>query len=134
VLLPARVAGATLGIFGMLGLLLASIGVYGVMSHSVSQRQREIGIRVAVGAARSAVVRLLLREGMALVLVGSAIGLALAIAGAQLLRGVLIDGRGFDPVTFALVPLVLGAVAFLAIWVPARRASSVNPVVVLRQD
>lgn len=132
-LLPARVTGIVLGVFGLLGLVLASVGVYGVMSHAVAQRHREIGIRVAVGAASGAVVRLLLREGLALVAVGMAIGLAGALAGARLLSG-LLYGSGADPLTFAAVPLVLGGVALLAIWIPARRASRVDPVVVLRQE
>jgi ABC-type antimicrobial peptide transport system permease subunit len=132
-LLPARLAGTVLGIFGVLGLVLASVGIYGVMSHSVVQRRREIGIRVAVGAAGTAVVRLLMREGLALVSIGVAIGLAGALAGARLIRGVLY-GSGLDPVTFVLVPLILGGVAMVAIWLPARRASEVDPVTVLRQD
>jgi len=132
-LLPARLAGVVLGIFGLLGLVLASVGIYGVMSYSVSQRQREIGIRMAIGAARATVVRLLMREGLALVLIGIGAGLTGAFAGARLIRGVLY-GSGLDPVTFGLVPLVLGGVAMLAIWLPARRASAVNPVVVLKQE
>ena len=131
--LPARLAATVLGVFGLLGLVLASLGVYGVMSHAVSQRNREIGIRLAVGAASSVVVRLLMKEGMTLVGIGIGVGIAGALAGSQLLRGVLY-GSGLDPITFALVPLVLGLVAVIAIWIPARRAASVNPVVVLRQE
>jgi predicted permease len=132
-LLPARLAGTVLGVFGVLGLVLASIGIYGVMSYSVAQRKREIGIRLAIGAASATVVRLVLREGMVLALIGMVIGLAGAMAGVHLLRG-LLYGNSFDPLTFLAVPVVLGAVAALAVWIPARRASSVDPVVVLRQE
>lgn len=133
VFLPARLAATVLGIFGMLGLVLASLGVYGVMSHTVAQRNREMGIRIAIGAAGSAVIRLVMRDGLTLVGIGIGIGMLGALAGAQLMSGVLY-GSGLDPVTFVTVPLVLAAVAVLAIWVPARRAASVNPVVVLRQE
>ncbi len=131
--LPARLAATVLGVFGLLGLVLASLGVYGVMSHAVAQRHREIGIRLAIGAAGDRVVRLLMRDGMTLVAIGLAIGLAGAVAGARLLSG-LLYGSGLDPVTFVVVPLVLGLVAVLAIWVPARRAAAVSPVVALRQE
>jgi len=131
--LPARLAAAVLGIFGLLGLALASLGIYGVMSHAVAQRHREIGIRVAIGAAGATVVRLLMRDGLKLVAIGMVVGLAGALAGARLLHGILY-GTGLDVATFALVPLVLVAVAILAIWIPARRAAAVNPVIALRQE
>ncbi len=131
--LPARLAATVLGVFGVLGLVLASLGVYGVMSHSVAQRHREIGIRIAIGAGGGSIVRLLMRDGLRLVGIGIGIGLAGAAGGGRLMSGVLY-GTGLDPVVFALVPAVLGAVAVLAIWIPARRAGLVNPVVVLRQD
>jgi ABC-type antimicrobial peptide transport system permease subunit len=132
-LLPARLAATVLGVFGLLGLVLASLGVYGVMSYSVAQRHREIGIRLAIGAASGAVVRQLMRDGMGLVMIGIAIGLVGAFVGARFLGG-LLYGSGLDPITFIAVPVVLGSVAALAILVPARRAASVSPVVVLRQD
>jgi putative ABC transport system permease protein len=131
--LPARLAATVLGVFGILGLVLASLGVYGVMSHAVVQRTREIGIRLAIGAGAPAVVRTVMGDGMALVGIGIAVGLGGALGAARLMSGVLY-GTGLDPATFAVVPLVLGGVAALAIWIPARRAASVNPVVVLRQD
>ncbi len=131
--LPARLAATVLGVFGILGLVLASLGVYGVMSHAVAQRNREIGIRLAIGAAGTAVVRLLMRDGMTLVGIGISLGLAGAAVGARLMSGMLY-GSGANPLVFGAVPLVLGAVAVLAIWIPARRAARVNPVVVLRQD
>lgn len=132
-LLPARLAATVLGVFGLLGLVLASLGVYGVMSHTVAQRSREIGIRMAIGAAGSAVVGLLLRDGLRLVVAGVAIGMAAALVGSRVLSGVLY-GTSLDAVTFVSVPLVLGLVAVVAIWIPARRAAGVNPVVVLRQE
>ena len=131
--LPARLAATVLGVFGLLGLVLASLGVYGVMSHSVAQRNREIGIRLAIGAAGSAVVRLLMRDGIRLVGIGIGVGLIGAVVGTRLLSGVLY-GAGLDPLVFLMVPALLGVVAVLAIWIPARRAAAVNPVVVLRQE
>ncbi len=133
-LLPARLTGWVLGIFGLLGLVLASIGIYGVMAYSVAQRTREIGIRMAIGAAGGAVVALLMRQGMALVVAGAAIGLAAAVAIAQVIRGQLYGGSGLDPLTFVVVPIVLVAVAMGAIWIPAKRAASLDPVRALRQD
>lgn len=133
-LLPARVTGWALGVFGLLGLLLASLGIYGVMAYSVSQRTREIGIRMAIGAGGGAVIGLLMRQGLTLVLVGTAVGLAGAVGAARLIQGQLYGGRGFDPVTFVAVPVVLMVVACGAIWVPARRAAGLDPVLALRQE
>lgn len=131
--LPARLSATVLGVFGVLGLVLASLGVYGVMSRAVAQRRREIGIRLAIGAAGGTVVRLLLRDGLRLVGLGIGIGLIGALLGSRLLQGVLY-GAALDPLTFVGVPLVLGLVGLVAIWVPARRAAAVNPVGVLRQE
>ena len=133
-LLPARVTGAALGVFGLLGLLLASVGMYGVMAYSVSQRTREIGIRMAIGAAASDVIKLVMRQGLTLVMIGTLLGLAGAFAAAQLLAGVLYGGNSLDPMTFTLVPLVLIAVAAVAIFAPARRAAAVDPAITLRAD
>ena len=133
-LLPARLVGAVLGVFGVLGLILAAVGIYGVMSYSVSQRHREMGIRMAIGAGGTAVIGLVMRQGLTLVLLGTAIGLAGAFGAARLIRGALYGGSVLDPVTFAVVPVVLVGVAVLAIWVPARRASAVDPMVALRQE
>jgi predicted permease len=134
VLLPARLTGSVLGVFGLLGLLLSCVGVYGVMAHSVSQRTREIGIRAAVGAATGDVVGLVMRQGLRLALVGLVVGLAGAFGASRLLRGVLYGGGESDPLTFGAVPLVLLVVATLATWIPARRAGAVDPVVALRQE
>jgi macrolide transport system ATP-binding/permease protein len=133
-LLPARIAGTALGIFGMLGLLLASVGMYGVMAYSVSQRTREIGIRMSIGATTSDVVRMIMRQGLTLVLIGTVIGLAAAVAASRALRGILYGNSSLDPLTFATVPLVLIAVAALATFAPARRAAMVDPAITLRAD
>ena len=133
-LLPARLTGAVLGIFGLLGLVLAAIGTYGVMAYSVAQRTKEIGIRMAIGAAAGDVVRLVMRQGMRLGGIGIAIGLAGAIGASRLIRGVLYGGGENDPLTFVAVPLVLAAVAMVAIWIPARRASAMDPLLALRQE
>ena len=133
-LLPARLSGVVLGIFGVLGLVLAALGTYGVMAYSVAQRTREIGIRMAIGAAPTDVVRLVMRQGMTLVGIGIVIGMAGAFGASRVIRGVLYGGGENDPLTFIAVPLVLSAVAMLAIWIPARRAAALDPLVALRQE
>jgi macrolide transport system ATP-binding/permease protein len=133
-LLPARLTGAVLGIFGLLGLGLAAIGIYGVMAYAVAQRTREIGIRMAIGAGRGDVLRLLMRQGLTLVGTGLVIGLVLAVGAAKLASSQLYGSGGFDVMTFALVPMVLIGVAALAIWIPSRRASGLDPVVALRRE
>jgi predicted permease len=133
-LMPARLAGGALAVFGMLGLVLASVGIYGVMSYSVAQRTREIGIRMAMGAARTEVVGLIMKQGLTLVAIGGAVGIAAALGASQILRGLLYGASAFDVVTFVGVPLLLLAVAALAIWVPALRAASVDPVRAIRSE
>lgn len=133
-LLPARLGGAVLGIFGLLGLTLAAVGIYGVMAYSVSQRTREIGIRVALGADRSSVLQLVLSEGLRLALIGTAIGLAGALAAARLVRGLLYNASPLDPVAFTVVPATLLAVAVLAVYLPARRAARVDPIGALKSE
>jgi ABC-type antimicrobial peptide transport system permease subunit len=123
-----------LGIFGILGLNMAVIGMYGVMAYSVAQRTREIGIRMAIGAAASDVVRLVMRQGLTLVLIGAGIGLAGAIVVSRLIAGVLYGGGANDPLTFAAIPVVLVAVATLATWLPARRAAATDPLTCLRRE
>jgi predicted permease len=132
-LLPARLAGGALGVFGVLGLLLASVGMYGVVAYSVAQRGREIGIRMAIGASGQQLVRMFLREGMSLVLIGGAIGIAGALLGSRLLEG-LLYGDTVSPVAFGVVPLVLVTVAAAAIVIPARRAARVDPAIALRAE
>lgn len=133
-LFPARIVGAVLGVFGLLGLLLAGVGVYGVMSYSVSQRTREIGIRMAIGAGRDQVVRLVMRQGMQLVLGGMGIGLIAAVAATRLLRSLLYGTSAFDPLAFVGVTVILLGVAMLAIWIPALRAATVDPMRALRSE
>jgi predicted permease len=133
-LLPARLTGVVLGIFGLLGLGLAAIGIYGVMAYAVAQRTREIGIRMAIGAGRGDVARMLMRQGLGLVATGLGIGLALAAAAAKLASSQLYGSNGFDVLTFAAVPVVLIGVAALAIWIPSRKASGLDPVVALRME
>ena len=133
-LLPARLGGTVLGIFGLLGLALAAIGIYGVMAYSVSQRKRELGIRLAMGADRSTVLRLIVGQGMRLAVVGTALGMVGALAAAQLLRGLLYDLSPVDPVAFTAVPLILMSVAALAVYLPARRAAAVDPMKTLKSE
>lgn len=132
-LFPIRAGAWLFGAFGVLALVLAAVGLYGVIGYAVSRRQREIGIRKALGAESGQILGLVLRRGMLLVLVGGAIGAVLAGLGAQLLGSVLFVGA-FDPVSFGLALTVLASVAALANWVPAWRAARVDPMRVLRGE
>ena len=129
-----RLAGALFGIFGFVGLALAAIGLYGVISYSVSRRTREIGIRIALGAQLSAVRRLILRQGMVLTLIAMAVGLPVAFVLAGVLSSFLYGIRPHDTMTFTLVPLFLAAVALVACWIPALRATRINPQNALRYE
>lgn len=123
-----------LGSFGALAVVLAALGLYGVLAYTVTQRTREIGIRVALGAQNRDVLALVLHQGMTLVLAGVAAGLAGAFAGARLMSGLLFGITPTDAFTFTVVPLLLAAVSLLACWLPARRATKVNPIEALRAE
>jgi len=129
---PRRFNVLLLAIFASLALGLASVGIYGVMAYSVTQRIHEIGIRVALGAQSSHVMKLVVGRGMALVVVGVAIGLAGALALTRVMTSLLYGVSATDPMTFAVVPAVLVAVALLASYIPARRATKVDPMIALR--
>jgi len=120
--------------FAFLALLLGAAGLYGVVAYSVSRRTREIGVRMALGAQTRAVYRLIMQEAGRLIAAGIVIGLACSVAAATLLRDLLFGVRAADPPTLAAVALVLGIVALLASYIPARRAASVNPVDALRAE
>jgi predicted permease len=129
-----RFATMLLGGFALVALLLAMIGVYGVISYSVQRRTNEIGIRMALGAERSSVFRLVLGEGMRLAIVGAVVGIVAAFALTRLLAGMLFGVSPHDPLTYAAVALVLALVAALACWLPAHRATRVDPIIALRYE
>lgn len=129
-----RIGALLLGIFGLLALFLATSGVYGVMAYDAAQRRREIGIRMALGARIRDVVRLIVSQGMKVVCVGLGIGLALAWGLSRLLSGLLFGIEATDPLTFAAITALLGAVALLACLLPALRAARVDPMAALRHD
>jgi len=133
-LFPFRMGAAVLGSFGILAIVLAAIGIYGVMSYVVAGRTREIGVRIALGAARSDVLLLIVKQGMTLAVIGLAVGLVLAFGVAQLLTNLLFGVSGLDLVTFAGVSALLALVAALACYIPARRATKVDPLVALRYE
>jgi predicted permease len=128
----ARTGAAVLGVFGLLGLVLAAIGIYGVMSYSVSRRTREIGLRMAVGAETRDVIKLIFKQALGLTLIGSVIGLLLAMAVTRLLASLLYGVTATDPATFAGVVVFVIGVAMLACYLPARRATKVDPMKALR--
>ena len=121
-------------VFGALALTVAAVGLYGIVAYVVRQREREIGVRLALGATPTHVVRLMLRHGMAPVLAGLAVGIPLALLATRLLRSLLYEVSASDPVTFLGVAALLAAVALVASWLPSRRAARVDPAVTLRAD
>jgi len=121
-----------LGVFATLALLLTLVGLYGVLAYAVSRRRREIGIRMALGAQRGNVMRLVLSEGLMLAVAGIAAGMLGALAVVRVMRNLLYEITPTDPVTFVAITLLLGAVAVLACWLPARRAARVHPMEALR--
>jgi predicted permease len=133
-LLPQRVAAWLIGGFGLVGLILAGLGVYGIVAYQVAQRTREFGIRMALGARSGDVLAAVVGQGARLAAIGAVIGLALAAAGTRLLAGLLYGVAPLDPLTFGAVALLLGAVALLASALPARRATRLDPLDALRHE
>jgi ABC-type antimicrobial peptide transport system permease subunit len=129
-----RFETALLGFFAFCGLLMAVIGLYGVISFVAAQRTQEIGVRMALGATRVDILRLIAGEGLRLILVGGVLGLVAALATARLLKSLLFDVGPYDPGTYAAVLLLLGIVALAATLIPARAAMKVEPVVALRYE
>jgi ABC-type antimicrobial peptide transport system permease subunit len=127
-------AATLLGTMGTLALVLAAVGIYGVISFAVSQRTREMGVRMALGAQRADILKLVLRDGLALTLIGCAVGLTAAVGVTRFLTFLLYGISPLDPLTFVAIPALLAGVALLACWIPARRASRVDPMVALRYE
>ncbi|HSS51194.1 MAG TPA: FtsX-like permease family protein, partial [Thermoanaerobaculia bacterium] len=123
-----------LAVAATVALLLGAVGVYGVISYGISQRDREIGVRMALGAERGDISRMVLQEGLGIALLGIAIGLAAALAATRLMLALLYDVSPTDPWTFAAVPVLLAAVALLASWLPARRAAAGEPLEAIRTE
>jgi ABC-type antimicrobial peptide transport system permease subunit len=118
----------TLGVVSGLALLLGAVGLYGVLSYVVAERRREIGVRMALGAQARAVRRMVVAQGVRVVLIGVGIGVVVALASTRLLGALLYDVRAVDPLVFAAMSLLMLGIGALASWVPARRASGVNPI------
>jgi putative ABC transport system permease protein len=129
-----RMGMIMLAAFAGLALLLASLGIYGVLAYFVTQHTNEIGVRIALGANRRNILALVLKKGMSLTLLGVAIGLAVAFALTRLMSSLLFGVNASDPLTFVVVPLLLSLVALLACWIPARRATKVDPMIALRYE
>jgi putative ABC transport system permease protein len=129
-----RMGGILLSLFGGLALILSAVGVYGVLSYSVNQQTREIGLRMALGAQRGDVLRLILGQGLRLTVVGLGLGVVVALALMRVLVSLLFNVHAYDPSTYAAVTILLTAVALVACYIPARRAMRVDPMVALRYD
>ena len=129
-----RLAGLLLGVFAGVALLLSAVGIYGVLSYLVSRRRLEIGVRVAIGAQPADVVRLILARGLGLALAGVVLGCATGAFVARLMATLLYDVGSFDPVTYAAVPVILMGVALVASYLPARRATRIDPIEALRAE
>jgi predicted permease len=133
-LFPTKIAATVLGVFGLVALMLSAIGIYGITSYAVAQRTREIGIRMALGAQLGDVLKLVLTHGVRLTIIGVAIGLVGAYLVTRAITSVLYGVSATDPLTFVFISLLLVAVALLACYVPARKATKVDPLVALRYE
>ena len=131
---PRRFSATLVGVFAVLAVVLAAVGIYGVMSYAVSQRTQEIGVRMALGAQLTSVRRMILGQTLKLTLIGVALGLAGALVVARFLTSLLFGVGVYDPLTFLGVAVLLVAVALAASYVPARRAMRVHPIVALRYE
>jgi putative ABC transport system permease protein len=129
-----RFAMQIVGVFGILALLMAAVGIYGVIAYSVTQRTREIGIRVALGASRSAILRWVLKQGLVLTMAGVVVGIVGALALTRLLRSLLFGVGPTDILTYGALAILLTIVALVACYVPARRATKVDPLIALRYE
>ncbi|MGH9845705.1 MAG: FtsX-like permease family protein, partial [Blastocatellia bacterium] len=123
-----------LGLFGGLALLLSAAGIYGVTAYSVAERTPELGIRLALGAQTNDVLKLIIGQGLRLIAVGVVLGLVASLALTRLMKSLLFGVSATDPLTFAVIALLLLIVALLACWIPARRATKVDPMIALRCD
>jgi putative ABC transport system permease protein len=129
-----RLQTALLSLFAVIALALAAVGLYGVLAYLVTQRTREIGVRIALGAQKQNVLSLVIGQGMKLALVGVGVGVLVALALTRVLRSLLYDVKPTDPPTFVAVSLLLVAIALIACWLPARRAAKVDPMEALRYE
>ena len=131
-ILPARSTTALFGVFALLALILGTIGIYSVISYSVAERTHEIGVRAAMGAQKGDVLKLVVGQGMRLAAIGIVVGVAVAVGFAHLMTSLLFEAQAADPTIYAGVVLLLAGVATGACYVPARRATKVDPIVALR--
>ncbi|HME05783.1 MAG TPA: FtsX-like permease family protein, partial [Bryobacteraceae bacterium] len=131
---PARIAAIMLSAFGILALVLAATGIYGVMAYAVSRRTREIGIRMAIGATQAQVLKSVARSAATLIGAGLVLGLGMALGAGRLLERILYGVKPSDPVTFAIVFAIMLGVGAIATFVPARRATRIDPMQALRQE
>ena len=133
-LFPSRMATVSLGVLGMMGAMLSITGIFGMAAYSVSKRLKELGIRVALGAQRTEVLQAALGRAFKLLAIGSAAGLVLGILAGRVLASIVYQATPRDPVVLVGVILAMAALGLLATWIPAQRALSVNPLILLRED